>query len=243
MPTLVDEAVVLRHWEFSETSQTVSLLCRASGALRGLAKGARRERSAFSGGFETLTRGEIVAIVKPSTELAVLTEWDLREVFWGARRDLAAHRAQLYMVDLVHHAVTLADPHPALYDALVAALREAVDAPSAARALLRFQWTLLVETGYRPRLATDEGALPATVGFSPRAGGVVPDPGPGVDAARDEVFRVRRATIRLLERVERGEPLADADPRAVDRASRLPAASLRTILGRELPSLDAVLPA
>ena len=75
MATIRDQAVCVRQWDFSETSQTVSLFCREQGMIRGLAKGSRRERSSFSGGFDLFTRGEIVAIVKPGRDLATLTEW------------------------------------------------------------------------------------------------------------------------------------------------------------------------
>ena len=65
MPVAHDQGVCIRHWDFSETSQTVSLFGRGLGLVRGLAKGARRERGSFSGGIGLLARGEIVAVVKP----------------------------------------------------------------------------------------------------------------------------------------------------------------------------------
>ena len=49
MHTLKDTAICIRRWDFSETSQTVSLLTREHGILRGLAKGAKREKGTFSG--------------------------------------------------------------------------------------------------------------------------------------------------------------------------------------------------
>jgi len=126
---IVEQAIVLRHWEFSETSQTVSLFTRGRGMLRGLAKGARRERAAFSGGFEMLTRGEVGAILKPGSDLATLTEWDLQEVYWATRRSLFAHRAGLYLIDLVRHAVTDEDPHERLWNALDGSLRRIGTSP------------------------------------------------------------------------------------------------------------------
>ena len=42
MPTISDYAICIRRWDFSETSQTVSLFTRESGIIRGLAKGAKR---------------------------------------------------------------------------------------------------------------------------------------------------------------------------------------------------------
>jgi len=80
VPTLTDDAIALRHWEYSETSQTVALFTRTHGLLRAMAKGAKREKSNFSGGIETLTRGRAVAIVKQTTDLATLTAWDLLEI-------------------------------------------------------------------------------------------------------------------------------------------------------------------
>ena len=39
MGTIHDQGVCIRHWDFSETSQTVSLFGRSLGVVRGLAKG------------------------------------------------------------------------------------------------------------------------------------------------------------------------------------------------------------
>ena len=85
MPTVIDQAICIRHWDWSETSQTVSLFARDTGIVRGMAKGARREKAPFSGGLEVLTRGEMVAIIKPSSDLANITAWDLQETFPAAQ--------------------------------------------------------------------------------------------------------------------------------------------------------------
>ncbi|MHC5113141.1 MAG: DNA repair protein RecO [Planctomycetota bacterium] len=241
MPTLTDTAVCLRRWDFSETSQTVRLFTREHGALRGLAKGAKRERGAFSGGFDVLARGQIVAIVKPGRELATLTEWSLQETFRVLRHRLEANRAGLYMADLVHHMVTDHDPHPALFDALVAALRRLEQPDRAARTLLDLQWTLLEETGYRPEIDRDARTgepLPDTpaLTFSARAGGTVAgDDGP-------ESWRVRRETIDLLRSVARGEEPREGPAEVVDRSTRLLAVYARAIIGREIPTMRWAFP-
>ena len=72
MATVTDDAVCIRQWDWSETSQTVSVFAREHGLLRGVAKGSKRENSRFSGGLEVLTRGEVMAIVKPTAEMANL---------------------------------------------------------------------------------------------------------------------------------------------------------------------------
>ena len=231
MATIVDEAVCIRHWDWSETSQTVSLLTRAHGIIRGLAKGARREKGAFSGGIELATLGELVAIVKPTGALATLVSWDLRETYSGVRRSLGAFHAGMYAIDLVHHSVTDGDPHPGLFGAVRTVLGAlGADEQANERVLLEFQWALLTETGYRPDLG--EVVVGEVALFSPDLGRVV--------AFGQDAWRVRASTLALLSAMD-GEGLgAGADPDQVRRANRLLAAYLRHVFGREVPSMRAL---
>ena len=237
MPTISDTAVCIRRWDFSETSQTVSLFTREHGIIRGLAKGAKREKGPFSGGLDVLTRGYVVAIVKPGRELATLTEWHLQETYRVLRRRLDANRAGLYMADLVHHMLTDQDPHPPLFDALVGALGEMTDSSKIETALLMLQWRVLEESGYRPELERDAETgrpLPEegeALAFSARAGGVVVSP------TGSDHWRVRRTTINLLRALSEGRPLEGSDAEVVRRANRLLAVYCRELIGAELPTV------
>jgi DNA repair protein RecO (recombination protein O) len=239
MPTTFDEGICIRQWDFSETSQTVSLFGRSLGVVRGLAKGARRERGAFDGGIDLLSRGRFGVILRRGRELATLTEWDPVELYPQLRADLAANHAAFYMADLVGRMLQPEDPHPRLYDAMVAALRalgtvRTSDEPDASGglALLVFQWSLLGETGFQPRL--DLPSAGHVVEFSPESGGLVHDATvPGVR------WKVRRSTVECLLAVSLGiAPAGDAQ--VVDRANRLLAAHLRHTLGSEPPTMRLV---
>lgn len=266
MPKVLEEAVCIRQADWSETSQTVTLFCRELGLVRGLAKGARRERAPYCGGFEALTLGEAELIAKP-TGLANITGWDLHEPFGAIRRSLKAFYAGAFMADLVQHAITDADPHTQLYDALVMALHGLCerDQREIDLTVLRFQWATLVETGYQPELWNDvttgqrlEQAV--TFAFDPRRGGLVPDPQNAGYDRRDDghgplIWRVRAATVDLLREIgprtggtsgsgglQSGDSKAPKGPQGVDatgRAIRLLDAYLREILGREIPSARA----
>lgn len=249
MAHVSDEAICIRHWDFSETSQTVSLFTRGHGLLRGLAKGAKRVGGRFSGGIDLLTRGQVVAIVKPGRELSTLTDWTLLATYRSLRVRLDANQAGFYMIDLVQRLVADADPHPRLYDGLVAGL-EAIDGSAeAARVLLAFQWLVLDETGVAPALRDPEdpsAALPTTVHFSPSSGGI----------ARDGGWKVRRPTIELLRTIAEAEPAdagrawvasalassAGSEDETVGRANRLLAAYLRHVLGAFPETMRAIFP-
>ena len=71
------------------------------------------------------------------------------------REHLGANRAGLYMADLVHHMLTEHDPHPRLFDALRSSLGGLGDPGRVDETLLRFEWTILLETGFRPQLERD----------------------------------------------------------------------------------------
>ncbi len=236
MPTIQDDAICIRRWDFSETSQTVSLLTRDHGIVRGLAKGAKRDKGTFSGGLDVLTRGRLIAIVRPGRDLAIITQWHLEERFSILRTNLGANRVGWYLADLIQHMLTEHDPHPAVYDGLVQALGDLADLPAIGRTLLRFQWLLLHETGYGPTLDRDvETGRPlpehTTLAFSARAGGTVADNGAG------DRWRVRRETIELLRSAARGEIDPAAADATIDRANRLLAAYFRELIGAEPRSL------
>lgn len=247
MPVVNDSAIVIRTWDYSETSQTVSLFTRTHGILRGLAKGARREKGAFSGGFEVLTRGDFVAYLKSGRDLANLASWDLTFVCRSLRRDLHAFRIGMYLADLVHHMITDHDPHERLFDAMSTALYELDRRQQHDLTLLRFQWALLRETGYQPELHRDAAtgrSLPSEADvfiFNSQSGGLVPDDGEGGRSR----WRVRRETVDLLRRVASIKPDREcitSDNGAVDRANRLLACYVREILGNELPTMPVMFP-
>lgn len=251
MPTVIDQAVCIRQWDWSETSQTVSVFARGHGIIRGVAKGSKREGSKFSGGLEVLTRGEVVANVKAAEGLALLTAWDLQETFPAARATLSAFYAGMCMLDLVHHAVRDSDPHEGLFDGLVACLRRLGEAREDRAATLAFLWGVLDETGHRPELDRDVrggGVLAeaASYGFVPRLGGVTVDDRRG-DGADGPVLRVRAETVALLRAVAAasdgdvaaGELEAEAADAAVGRALRLLAVYFREVFAADPPSLRA----
>ena len=210
--------------------------------MRGLAKGAKREKGRFSGGIDLITRGQVIAIVKPNRDLATLTDWDLQEIYWHTRENLNAHKAGIYFADLVHRMVTDHDPHPALFDALCNAFACLSDEENIEETILRFQWALLVETGYQPELLRDaetglafDDVIP-TLAFDPKAGGVVIDTG---EVGR---WRVRRETVEVMITVSNRRKLINADSEVIHRANLLLASYLRFLLSKEPTTMRCIFP-
>lgn len=253
MATIQGEAICVRHWDWSETSQTVSLLTREHGLIRCLAKGSKRDKSPFSGGLEIATLGHIVSLVRPNSELILLTQWDLLRPMHLLRSDLARFYAGMYAIDLIPRLINDHDPHPEIYDALVYVLgvlgeSSEIGVDSIARLMLWYQWVLLLGIGSRPELRLDVrtgerlGADAAVFGFDASHGGLTEDPGQG---ELSDIWRVRRSTVDLLRRLEERcelESLSGAGGAELGRGGGLLAMYVRTLVGQDIRSAHAVYP-
>lgn len=243
MPRYKDQAICIRHIDWSESSQVVVLLTQEHGKLRGLAKGSKRQSPSsvqrFSGGIELLTLGQVVAVTKRTAELATLTEWDLQDDFYYLRNDLRAQRLAMYAADLCHAMLADEDAHPGAFEALSVFLSALGETDGRNAALLRFQWALLTDCGYRPELETDvrtgeQLAKVKAYTFDPVAGGVT------VENGIDD-WRVRRQTVELLRKLSADNVLDEVDGDSVGRANRLLCVYARAILDKELPTMRIVL--
>lgn len=220
MPPIHDDAICLRHREWSETSQTVTLLTRGHGLVHGIAKGAFRDKSPFSGGFEHLQLGELGFINKPDRDLLILTDWDLTNPFPALRADYRAATLAMFACEITASLLAPIDPHPATFEALCAMLARTPHADPA-RLLSEYLLVLLDETGYSVETPgegdTDSdgqtGDDDAIWAFDPASGTFTPDPevrsfaiAPFEPSSRHGVWHVRGETIRLLREAERASP-------------------------------------
>ena len=180
MSAKTDQAVVLRLTEYSETSQIVTLFSSTHGAVRLIAKGARRStRQRFAAGLDLLELGS-VSFVPPrgDAQLGTLTEWVQRDAFSGLRRELLRLHGALYAAELVAGLTEECDPHPELYRDLVATLRGLAGPDAAGPWVPRFQAALLNAIGYAPNLESCVSCRHTirkrqVVYFSSTAGGLI----------------------------------------------------------------------
>ena len=208
------------------------LFTKTNGIVRGLAKGAKRDKGKFSGGFDVLSRGDIGFILKRESELATLTEWDVRETFPKLRDNLQANRSGWYVADMIGRMLPTADPHLGLYTTTLEHLRALQNGEAHNLSLLRFQWSLLEETGWRPEL-NDPDPQAKTLAFDPIEGRFTADSGIPTH------WRIRRGTMLALESLaSHKEPSTDDD--GLNRANRLLASHLRNVLGEEPMTMAAV---
>jgi DNA repair protein RecO (recombination protein O) len=149
-------ALVLRTFDYGESSLVLHLLTREEGRIHGIAKGARRLQGDSHGGPDLLTLG--VARVyprKPESDLRVLGAFRATEDFPGLRGTIARFHAAQHVAALVLAFTREEQPHPELFDLTVAALRllESADDGAADALALGFEAMSLRLLGFAPELS------------------------------------------------------------------------------------------
>lgn len=198
MATHHDVAICIRHWDFSDTSQTVGMFCRTTGMIRGIAKGARRERGAFSGGMDLLTMGELSWIEARSGDLCTLTSWLPTESWPTLRTSPRANTGAWYVLECIGRMLEPHDPHPELFDSLVETFH-GFTVGQVEASMVRFLFSLLGETGFGPRLTVP---TTETCAF---------DPGMGcIDHTTEQTWTVRSSTLAAIEQALKRDPTLTA---------------------------------
>ena len=147
------DALILRRFPWSNTSWVLWTYTRDAGALRLVARGARRlVRRRPDKGPDLFARGTLVAFDSPRRELASLSEWDEADDHRALCRDwsrfLAAGRAG-------EVTLALADTRelcPLLFDALAAAFTALARYPEPLPVLFAFELAALSVMGHAPML-------------------------------------------------------------------------------------------
>jgi DNA repair protein RecO (recombination protein O) len=175
-----DCCICVRKFEYSETSQILTLLSRDHGLVRVIAKGAHRRTKAgssrFDGGIDLLDCGNGLFTDDANRELALLTEWKLASGHLNLRGNLRALYLGLYAAELVSMLIEEHDPHPEIFDRLQTLLND-LATPTIEESFLVFELDLLREAGFSPHIkacvACGQVVVERDAYFSPARGGLI----------------------------------------------------------------------
>ncbi|HVN06483.1 MAG TPA: DNA repair protein RecO, partial [Bryobacteraceae bacterium] len=122
MPARVSEAFVLRTYPLKEADLVVSFLTRDQGKLRGVAKRARRLKSAFGSGLERLSQVRLSYFQREGKELVSLDSCDLLVSQFGLLSDYRAGVALDFFAEVTDQLLPPAEPNDKFFRLLAAVL-------------------------------------------------------------------------------------------------------------------------
>jgi len=153
MPLRRDRAVCLRKFEYSETSQILTLFGRRGGLVRVIAKGAHRRTKAghskFDGGVDLLDYGDCNWVEHTNRELSTLTEWKLLDGQLALRRSLRGMMLGQTLAEVLTLIMPEHEANIELWTRFVATLRMLMT-PIAEAHLIAFLLDAIAEAGILP---------------------------------------------------------------------------------------------
>ena len=170
-------AIILKSRKWGDADRIVTFYSKNMGKIRGVARGARRQKSRFGAALEPFSLCRLNLFVKNGDSLFRISHVDLVRSSQGLREDLRLMDSAARMVNVVSAITPDGDPDPPLFDTLeqgLVSLQESDDPPFTA---LLFQIRLLGLTGFRPQTehcaTCGKNYLVGEPQFSPIAGGLV----------------------------------------------------------------------
>ena len=179
MPLYTADALILRTYKLGEADRIVVFLTSDRGKRRGVAKGARRTRSRFTGGLEPFTRVRLAYFERENRELVTLSYADpVASPLVSDRADAIGHAS--YFAELVDAWALEGDPSERLYR-LGASVIDAIAGNVPVERLARyFEYWLLRLQGVYPSIVTCHRC-----GKTLRQGGAIVASDPSVFVCRE----------------------------------------------------------
>ncbi len=155
MAVRVSEALVLRTYPLKEADLVVSFLTRDQGKLRGVAKRARRPKSAFGAGLERLSHVRMAYFQRETRELVNLDSCELIRSQFGLISDYWASVALDYLAEVTEQLLPSAEPGERFFRLLLTvldAMRQGEPGSGAWLAVTYFSLWALRLSGWLPEL-------------------------------------------------------------------------------------------
>ena len=242
MPLHAADALILRTYKLSEADRIVVFLTADRGKRRGVAKGARRTRSPFSGALEPMTRGRVAYFERERRELVRLRY--VEPVCSPLASDSVEALAHVgYFAELIDEWAPEADPNEKLFRLGAAVVESLASGMPIGRLARYFEFWLLRLQGVYPSVtACGRCGGDLSAGGRLEAGGgrlvcvqcAPPGEGGGLSAAA-------MAFLAAARTVSPGELMGVELPPTADRElTRAHHRMISTHLEKELKSLRVV---
>jgi DNA repair protein RecO (recombination protein O) len=124
MAAHVSETLVLRTYPFREADLIVSFFTRDLGKLRGVARRARRPKSAFGSGLERLSHVQMSYYQRENAELANLNGCELIQSQFNLGSDYTRGVALDFFTEAADHLLPAHEPNERVFRLIVAVLAQ-----------------------------------------------------------------------------------------------------------------------
>ena len=169
------DAIVLKSFDFRETSKIVTFFTKDHGKVKGILKGIRKDPKKFGSHVDRYSVNEIVFYPSRS-EIHLVSHCDLRQYFFPIRQDYKRSLAANYILELVDRLLPAEEPNEDIYQLMIDYLTSLETASDINKLVHIFQIKMLLLSGFRPHLDSCvkcQRPVKARARFSLKEGGLI----------------------------------------------------------------------
>ena len=152
MAIIKTEAIVLKTFDFRETSLIAHFFTKDHGRVNGILKGIRKDPRKFASTLEPFSSNEIVFYQSRNSGLHLVSQCDLKDNFSPLRNNLESLVCAYYLVDLMMQFMPEEEKNTAVYELALSALRRMQSHKEPQKISRVFLIKFLKLIGFRPRL-------------------------------------------------------------------------------------------
>lgn len=197
------EAIVLRSFDYRETSRIVTFFTKEQGKITGIMKGIRKDPRKFGSSVEKYSINDLVYYHYKRTDLHLVSQCDLKQFFFLIRDDYEKNVAANYALELVNKIMPSEQINVEVYQLLYQFLERLQREKDIERLINIFQIKMLQYSGFSPHLDSCvrcEKKISGKVRFSMASGGLIC---PHCPTSETSFTVISPGTISTIMHVER----------------------------------------
>ena len=170
------EAIVLKTFDFRETSRIATFFSRDFGKVKGVLKGIRKDSRKFGSSLAKFSVNDIVYYQYRNSEIHLVSHCDMKEYFFALRQDLKKMTAASYVLELVDAIMPVEEPNDAVYELMLDFYKGLQTVSDVSKLIYIFQIKALLYSGFRPHLDSCvqcQNPVARRARFSLKLGGLV----------------------------------------------------------------------
>lgn len=154
MAILKTEAIVLKSFDFRETSRIATFFTKEYGRVSGILKGIRKDPKKFGSSLDRFSVNDIVYYQHRNSDLHLISHCDMRNYFYPVRQDLKKSIAANYILELVGLIMPSEEKNTKVYQLMLDFLSDLEKTGDINQIVHFFQIKILLISGFKPHLDT-----------------------------------------------------------------------------------------
>ncbi len=197
------EGIVLKSFDFRETSRIATFFTRDYGKVKGVLKGIRKDPKKFGSHIDKFSVNDIVYYQYRNSDIHLVSQCDLKSFFFLIRKDLKKTMAASYMLELINTIMPAEETNRDIYQLMLDYLTALETTADINKLVYMLQIKTILFSGFRPHLDSClicRKKIKGQARFSAKIGGLVCSECPLEDSNANPISRGAVASLLHIEK-------------------------------------------